>query len=267
MNSFNWSAFLTQWSQDILNRKQAINDIQAIRECRQQNWFGYPGATEDQIKAAEARLGKKLPPSYRAFLKVSNGWRETTPFIQNLGSTEDIRWFATKYPDWLNQWIRRYRVAPAASVNGAATALPVSDQHYFVYGEAQDCRKLRVNYLKNALAISAASEASIYLLNPEVITEEGEWEAWFLADWLPGADRYPSFQALMEAEYINSQEIRGVPAQSTTAMVESAIPVTSLVQHDYPSLRQIRSQLWPGIEIDKVCQWIMERVDQAVCSC
>lgn len=267
MNSFNWSAFLTQWSQDILNREQAINDTQTIRKRRQQNWLGYPGATDEQIKATEARLGKKLPPSYRAFLKVSNGWQETTPFIQNLGSTEDISWFATQYPDWLNQWMRRYRVAPASPVNGAAAALPVSDHQYFVYGDAQDCRKLRVNYLKKALAISAASDASIYLLNPEVVTEEGEWEAWFLADWLPGADRYPSFQSLMEAEYINSREIRDVPSQSASAMVESAIPMASLAKNDHPSLWQISSQLWPGIEIDKVCQWIMERVDQAVCSC
>ncbi len=43
--------------------------------------------------------------------------------------------------------------------------------------------------------------SAIYLLNPQVVTEEGEWEAWFFANWLPGAARYRSFQEMMEAEY------------------------------------------------------------------
>jgi hypothetical protein len=43
-----------------------------------------------------------------------------------------------------------------------------------------------------------------------VINHHQEWEAWFLGDWLPGADRYPSFQAMMEAEYINFLEMRDI---------------------------------------------------------
>src|SRR5262249_28866812 len=31
------------------------------------------------------------------------------------------------------------------------------------------------------------------LLNPMVVWPDGEWEAWFFANWLPGAARYPSF--------------------------------------------------------------------------
>jgi len=37
-------------------------------------WLGFPGATEAETAAAEAHLGVTLPPSYRAFLRVSNGW-------------------------------------------------------------------------------------------------------------------------------------------------------------------------------------------------
>ncbi|MEA5462736.1 SMI1/KNR4 family protein [Leptothoe sp. PORK10 BA2] len=265
MSSFNWSAFLTQWSQDILKTKSALNSQGATLE-HPQTWLGYPGASDDQIKAAEARLGKELPPSYRAFLKVSNGWQETTPFIQDLGSTEEINWFAVQYSGWLKQWIQRYRTTPSAHTNGSTTVLQVSDQDYFTYGEAQDCHKLRINYLKKTLAISGLNDSSIYLLNPEVVTEDGEWEAWFLADWLPGADRYPSFQALMEAEYINSGEIRNTPSQ-VIAAAEYFTSAALIEKNASQSLWQISSQLWPGIEIDQVCQWIMERVEQAVYSC
>ena len=41
----------------------------------------------------------------------------------------------------------------------------------------------------------------MYLLNPMVVTPEGEWEAWMFAHWLPGARRYRSFWELMGGEY------------------------------------------------------------------
>ena len=56
------------------------------------------------------------------------------------------------------------------------------------------------------LEISDESDSAIYLLNPEVVTAEGEWEAWLFANWLPGASRYRSFAELMEAEYRTFRE-------------------------------------------------------------
>jgi hypothetical protein len=35
------------------------------------------------------------------------------------------------------------------------------------------------------------------------VAKDGEWEAWFFANWLPGATRYRSFQGMMEPEYQN----------------------------------------------------------------
>jgi hypothetical protein len=40
----------------------------------------------------------------------------------------------------------------------------------------------------------------MYLLNPEVVGADGEWEAFFFAHWVPGVRRFPSFWALMLAE-------------------------------------------------------------------
>ena len=77
-----------------------------------------------------------------------------------------------------------------------------------MYGDAQDCSQLRVEYLATALAISTKRNSAIYVLNPQVITNDGEWEAWFFGDWLPGADRYRSFQDMMEAEYETFLELR-----------------------------------------------------------
>ncbi|NEP09895.1 MAG: SMI1/KNR4 family protein [Symploca sp. SIO2C1] len=207
MSSFNWEGFLRQWSQELLNSKR--NDQEKLPlEVIESGWLGYPGATEEQITYAETRLGTILLPSYREFLKVSNGWRQTTPFIDKLWSTEDIEWFAVRHQAWINAFIERYR---DNRVNGRDASLQnplISNAEYFVYGEAQDCSKLRLEYVQTALEITDKGDSVIYLLNPQVITEDGEWEAWFFGDWLPGADRYKSFQQMMQAEYQNFLELK-----------------------------------------------------------
>jgi len=57
-------------------------------------------------------------------------------------------------------------------------------------------------FLENPLQVSAVElvGSAVYLLNPNVVGADGEWEAGYFADWVPGVDRYPSFQALMEME-------------------------------------------------------------------
>lgn len=51
------------------------------------------------------------------------------------------------------------------------------------------------------MEISDLGDSAIYLLNPLAISPEGEWEAWFFANWNPGAVRYRSFWELILAEY------------------------------------------------------------------
>jgi uncharacterized protein YeaO (DUF488 family) len=207
MNTFNWETFLRRWSHELL-KSEKNNQEKLPPEVIQTGWLGYSGATEEQIICAETRLGTTLPPSYREFLKVSNGWGQTTPFIHKLWSTEEIEWFSQKRPDWCDSFVKRYEEDYIDSLESQLRIPSVSDEEYFVYGEAQDCSKLRVEYLQTALEISDLGDSAIYLLNPQVITEEGEWEAWFFGNWLPGADRYRSFREMMQAEYKNFLELR-----------------------------------------------------------
>jgi HEAT repeat protein len=44
-------------------------------------------------------------------------------------------------------------------------------------------------------------DSIIYLLNPQVVASDGEWEAWRFAHWIPGAERFPSFELLMRSEH------------------------------------------------------------------
>jgi hypothetical protein len=213
--TFDWYEFLGQWSQDFISSTRYLDQLpESVRES---GWLGFPGASEEQIKQTETRLNVTLPPSYRDFLKVSNGWRQTTPFIYRIWPVEEIKWFREKHQNWIRSFSeaqlrnRSEHQKDGHELNGSLKISEISDTEYYLYGEEQDCSKIRLEYLNSAMEISDKGESAVYLLNPEVIFENGEWEAWFFGDWLPGADRYRSFQELMEAEYKNFLEMREIP--------------------------------------------------------
>jgi hypothetical protein len=187
MTNFDWRAFLEKFSQELL----ADDEIRAAQpqEVVDSGWMGFDSASEAEITSLENRLGVSLPLSYRQFLRISNGWRHTGYFIYRLWSTSKVAWFEEHYQGWIDAYLEPSRGLPS-----------ISDDKYFVYGEEQDSVNIRVEYLETALEISDAGDSAIYLLNPKVVTSDGEWEAWFFANWLAGATRYRSFQELMEAE-------------------------------------------------------------------
>lgn len=207
MNSFNWEKFLRQWSRDLLESIEDVHE-ELPAEVIKSGWLGYPGATKEQISLTETRLGIALPPSYREFLQVTNGWLQTTPFIYKIWSTEEIEWFAVRHQAWIEAFVERYGDNCRNSLQPQLITPSISDEEYLIYGDTQDCSKLRLDYLSTALEISDRGESAIYLLNPQIIAEDGEWEAWFFGNWLPGADRYKSFREMMQAEYEHFLELR-----------------------------------------------------------
>lgn len=183
MPSFAWQELLSQWGREIIAEDELAEQLPP--EVRASGWLGYPGATDEQISAAETRLGTTFPPSYREFLKVTNGWRMTTSFIERLWSTDEVAWMVDQDPDTVAIW-EEYDD-------------DVDDAEYLVYGTNVD-QPLRGAYFRTALAVSDYGDG-IYLLNPRTVTSEGEWEAWFFAPWIPGARRHRSFSDLMCAQH------------------------------------------------------------------
>jgi hypothetical protein len=183
--TYEWRPLLEQWSREILT---SDDEYQASlpEEAVASGWLGYPGATPEQIAAAEQRLGTHLPPSYRAFLAVTNAWRRTTPFIDQLWSTEQVEWFRVRHQEWIDDW-RQGAAAYQRTQPAPRSPPPVEDP--------------LLAELASALAISDVGDGAIYLLNPMVATPAGEWEAWFFSNWNPGAQRHRSFWELMPAEH------------------------------------------------------------------
>ncbi len=190
MNAEDWKIFIQGWSKQI-----STHDFGHLAEYTRTfdpvHGYGSPGASEEILKTAEARLGVVLPPTYREFLKATNGLKQ--PFEQMAATggdfcqAEEIDWFRVGYSDWIEIW--------------SENSWEVSDEDYLAYGHAQNCGNFRPEYLKTALALSQDGDAGIYLLIPEVHDKAGEWEAWHLASWIPGANRYQSFEEMMRERH------------------------------------------------------------------
>ena len=177
-----WRLFLEAWGHALLDDEVLRKRFSA--EVRTSGWLGYQGASTEEIEQAERRLGTKLPPSYRTFLRVTNGWRDTCFYIRRIWSTSQIEWFSVRNQGWIDAWVEagqreQYR-APVADV-------------------------MRV---KAALEVSEVGDDSIYLLSPFRIQPDGEWEAWCLSNWAPDNEVYPSFRELMLAEYERYQQAK-----------------------------------------------------------
>jgi hypothetical protein len=187
IRQFDWKRFLKQEScRVVADYNIAAYEIypDISDEILQSEWLGFPGASEQQIIEAEDRLGIELPPSYRAFLRVSNGWNEYS-FSISLRSVETVEWFCTKHQDWIDTY--------TVSVPYIRT---ISDKEYLVYGK--NVRQVdRFEYLQTALQISDVNDLGVILLNPEIRLGD-EWEAWHFSNDGDGARRYQTFIQLFQ---------------------------------------------------------------------
>ena len=161
-------------------------------------WLGEPGAGDAEITLAEERLGLRLPPSYRAFLTEANGFDHVGPFIYRLYRVTEINWFRVQNQDWIDAYQN-----PINKESGAEDITP--EEHL---ANPEDSVRFRTAYLSSCLQISEEGDSAVVLLNPEVVDAEGEWEAWFFANWLPGAERYSSFRAYVESELHSIKHLR-----------------------------------------------------------
>ena len=231
MEPFDWPVFLINLSQLVLESDQRnINRYgfgQIPDEYHERGYMGYPGASEEQIAALEARLGAdflrkthlckaraekrsilkpkgaslspirsvsivsfrdmirknglKLPASYRAFLKASNGWGHMGGASPGkLWSTDEIEWLWVRNQEDIDRWGN-----PEEDDASPIEHLQEQGRNATYYCHA---------YMTNCLEVSGWGDACILFLCPEVVTPDGEWECWLLASWHPGVSRDASFQ-------------------------------------------------------------------------
>lgn len=174
-----WRPYLAKYSAHLL-RTVDRDELRDVSEGqRASGWLGFQGASEQQITALEARLGTRLPPSYRSFLATSDGWRHLGPFMAQMRTTETVDWCEKAEP-FLWDTITDY-----------AEEEPDGPQK-----------------MERGLLISLEGDAQFWLLDPEDVSEDGEWAAYTWSSWYPGwGDRHESFAALVAAERVSFEDL------------------------------------------------------------
>lgn len=197
MSDLNWENRIREWSHKRIEALEDYEKEELPQEVIESRWFGYPGATEEQIIKAETRLSVTFPPSYREFLKVSNGLRAVTEddiMGIKFHSTEVVTWLATNEQELIDMFTQQDKN-------------PILDQEYFVYGESHNPYTYRSEYFQTLLDVGGSIVAYnyYYSLNPQIITNQGEWEAWWFDRLSPpySVQRYPSFSEMMNDYFSN----------------------------------------------------------------
>lgn len=191
MVRFDWQSLLDRWNATLLACPRVVGGLP--EDVVRSGWLGFPPASNQDIRRAEVRLGTRLPVSYRQFLQVTNGWWSTGSRAGPLWPVQEISWFRVLNQAAIDDWLTASRLARGPKV--------AENAEHFVYGEGQRSETFREEYLSTALQVSEMVESCVYLLNPQVATPDGEWEAWYLDPGLPGAIRYRSFWDLMQGQY------------------------------------------------------------------
>src|SRR5688500_671018 len=103
MSSFNWERTLKRWSDAIL---ESGEPCALPADAQTSRWVGYPPATDDEIGAAEQRLGCMLPPSYKTFLKITNGWPFVSDSVRRLLPIQSVRMLNESQPGIVDAFSR-----------------------------------------------------------------------------------------------------------------------------------------------------------------
>ncbi|MFD9467495.1 SMI1/KNR4 family protein, partial [Streptomyces sp. NPDC060027] len=149
--AFDWRSLLLRWSGEwadsLPDDETREEDDKTARHAR---WLGFPPASEERIAAMEERLGLRMPPSYREFLRVSDGWRHAGGFVWLLAGTEDARWH-----------------------NNASGLADMYEEDMDEDAGPEERREAGI--WRRGLQLDVESDITHVLLDPEDVDEDGEW--------------------------------------------------------------------------------------------
>ncbi|MEV7892358.1 SMI1/KNR4 family protein [Streptomyces sp. NPDC002817] len=182
---FDWRSFLLRWSgewADCLSDDETRGeDDEAAREAR---WLGFPPASEERIAAMEERLGRRMPSSYREFLKVSDGWRHAGGFVWRLAGTERVHWHENE--------------------SGLADLF-----EEYLDEDADPEEQQEAELWRRGLQLDLESDSTYVLLDPDDVDEDGEWAVYTWASWRAAPpERQASFLEFMQEMYREFHSLR-----------------------------------------------------------
>ncbi|MEU5720083.1 SMI1/KNR4 family protein [Streptomyces sp. NPDC020403] len=183
--TFGWRSFLLRWSGEWAD---SLPDGETRREAdetaRQARWLGFPPASEERIAAVEERLGRRMPPSYREFLKVSDGWRHAGGFVWLLAGTQDAHWH-----------------------NDESGLADVFEE--YLDEDAGPEERREVDLWRRGLQLDVESDITHVLMDPEDVDEDGEWAVYTWSSWRAAPpERHANFLEFMREMYREFHSLR-----------------------------------------------------------
>ncbi|WP_200307953.1 SMI1/KNR4 family protein [Streptomyces adelaidensis] len=185
ITAFDWRSFLLRWSGEwadsLPDGETPGADDEAARRAR---WLGFPPASEVRMAAMEERLSIRMPPSYREFLKVSDGWRHAGGFVSLLAGTDDAHWhndesgLADMFEEYLDE-------------------------------DAGPEERREVDIWRRGLQLDVESDITHVLMDPEDVDEDGEWAVYTWASWRAAPpERHANFLTFMREMYREFHSLR-----------------------------------------------------------
>ncbi|MFE1029694.1 SMI1/KNR4 family protein [Streptomyces sp. NPDC058818] len=191
-----WRSFLLEWSGEWADSLPDGETRNAENEAaRWTRWLGFPPASEEQIAALEQRLGRQLPPSYREFLQVSDGWRHAGGFVSLLAGTAEARWHDNE------------------------SGLAVMFEEYLDEDAGPEERR-EADIWRRGLQLDVESDATYVLMDPEDVDEDGEWAVYTWAGWRAAPpERHANFLAFMRDMHREFHSLRAQPGEGEPEFV------------------------------------------------
>jgi hypothetical protein len=187
-----WMGLLRRWSREAIAHEDTAR-LRVTPAMQESGWIGSPPASEADIAAAEARLGRPLPPSYREFLAITDGWPTLSFDFDRVRPVAEVDWVAAADP-------QLYEI--------------VCDTYGDDWPPDSDDGPPLMN---RALVLNTGSDS--FLFDTGRVSADGEWATTGWTGWYPGAgDQQPSFRAGMQSHYASFVSF-DVPDSVTSAEV------------------------------------------------
>lgn len=208
--------------------------------------FRRAGAGEADVEALERRLGRRLPPSYRSFLSVTDGfraagWGAAEPFesdrYDGLLPAAAVTTLAWADPVTVLSW-----AVPDAS-SGRSLFEPEDVIAFLSLDEETRYEHPPLGHLIHAIAASGPQQHGNVVLDPLVVDAAGEWEAWRWDG--DGCTRFASFGDLAEQLVVEAEQetARLASAGSTAVRSEAEEAVARLESTDDGDVTAIEQQV------------------------
>jgi len=172
-----WTELLRRWSGEAIAYADSIA-LKVTPEMRASGWIGSRPASAADIAAAQARLERALPSSYRSFLAIADGWPVLSFAFGGVRPVSEVDWVAAAEPE-LYEVVRD-------TYGDEDDDLPDADDGPLL--------------MRRSLMLSTGTDYFLYDTGRS--GADGEWDTTCWTGWHPGAgDRRPSFRAGLELHY------------------------------------------------------------------